>query len=707
MKPTHRLRTLAVVSLLGIVPMLPVTSSAQDSAAATTAASAQYGIASRIPQDVEVFSSALRMGDIVQGIADSQFLTTLLNLKGLQKEPEFRQMLADWRNDPDIQQAKQIGGAILGQEFAIVGAKGTAASVKGLFSNLNQLQAMALMGFRMQAVPAGGAPNPAEAQTMMMKALGGADGLMKMAETLNVPPVMLISKAGSAKPVIDAFIAEGLADLPPELPPFAEKKEVQVAGKYTFQTISLSAAKALEMDRAKAESEMERFFGNAADAKRYLDAVSKKTAAITWGWADEYFIIAIGPDHSHVRFAASPAESVLANPAVAKRLAVSGTNKVIGLGWMAKSIFEAMEVPLNLASMVGAIPQEALEQEGIKIDMKAVTEEVKKIDASTTKFMKRDYDDLVSVSWLEKGLRQESWGGPKHTGPAPAPLALASLRGPATVLSIMGRTDWTAARTWMEDTAGSLDKIFTEEIRPNLPEDAQPAAAMGDAIGRPILTGIWKTISTLGKALGDESGLILNLDGKMPALPQLPPQVAETVPVPRMAWVHDLKDRAALAEAWKALEPIINQALSFVPKDAIPGGKPKIVSTKDGGIETWSFQLPMDLGDIKPHLAATANRWIWSTSPDLTRSIAAAAPATGEPLVWHVNVNAKAATGFVDKVLPLIRENKDSIPDYAEVEPDITAIRSLLDAFGGIDAKGTVEEGQTRISLHIQVSDID
>lgn len=705
MNPTQRLRTLAVVSLLGLAPMLPGTSLAQDPAAATAAA--QYGIASRMPQDVEIFSSAVRLGEIAQSIADSQFVTTLLNLKALQKEPEFRQMLADWRNDPDIQQAKQLGGAIFGQEFAIVGAKGTAASVRGVLSSLNQIQAGALMAFRVQAVPGGQPPDQAEMQKQMMAAFGGPDNLIRMTEEINVPPLLLIARAGAAKPVIDGFIAEALAELPPELPPFVEKKEVQVAGKYTFQTLSISAARALDMDRAKAEEEMTKAFGSAETAKRYLDAASKKSAAITWGWADDYFIVAIGPDHSHVKFAASPAESLLANPAVAKRLAVSGTNKVLGLSWMAKPVFDAMEIPLNLAAMVRAIPEEAMKQEGIDIDMNAVAEEVAKIDASTTKFMDRDYDDLVSVSWLEKGLRQESWGGPKHTGPAPAPLALASLRGPATVLSIMGRTDWTKARAFIETTTASLDKIFSEEIRPNLPQDAQPAVAMGDAIGRPILTGIWKTISTLGKALGDESGLILNLDGKMPALPQIPPQIAETVPVPRMAWVHDLKDRAALSEAWKALEPIINQALSFVPKDAIPGGKPKIVSAKDGGIETWSFQLPVDLGDIKPHLAATANRWIWSTSPDLTRSIAAAAPATGEPLVWHMNLNAKAATGFVDKLLPLIRENKDSIPDYAEIEPDITAVRSLLDAFGGIDAKGTVEEGQTRMSLHIQVSDID
>jgi hypothetical protein len=242
-----------------------------------------------------------------------------------------------------------------------------------------------------------------------------------------------------------------------------------------------------------------------------------------------------------------------------------------------------------------------------------------------------------------------------------------------------------------------------------VPGTERQSAGMIEMMAKPMLLEFWKATRKLGQGLGDESAFLIDLAGTMPKIPDLPPFLAEGK-VPRIAWVSGLRDRAALSEAWAGYSSLIKQ-IGALAAQGQPLPEPKM--KKEGDVELHYVELPVQTGDLLPHVAISKDRWILSTAPSFTQEIASKPVAPGAmPLGSHTNVDFSAAVNFAESWLQLVDKNKGQMFSPADLT-EFEKSRPLFES--GIKlARGVVgfewhvheEGGQQRNSVRLKLQDI-
>jgi len=123
------------------------------------------------------------------------------------------------------------------------------------------------------------------------------------------------------------------------------------------------------------------------------------------------------------------------------------------------------------------------------------------------------------------------------------------------------------------------------------------------------------------------------------------------------------------------------------------------VSKKDGNVEMFGFELPMNLGDVWPHTAVTPTQWFLSTSPSLTKELAGKTPVAAGPACGsHCRVNFPALWDFAAHWLTIIPigPNETEKADFA-----LTLARSL----GSLDFVSGEQSGQAHDTMHWTIKD--
>jgi len=139
---------------------------------------------------------------------------------------------------------------------------------------------------------------------------------------------------------------------------------------------------------------------------------------------------------------------------------------------------------------------------------------------------------------------------------------------------------------------------------------------------------LWVFRDDLREGLGNEVGLLVDLQGPMPPLPGVDAALVENVPIPRVAIAWPMVDRerveaaaTGLAEVADGLE-VRRRASDF----GLP--IPRLQSVEADDVVTWYFPLPVSGGDLIPGVSLSEDRWILGTSRELARQWAEAS-ATG------------------------------------------------------------------------------
>ena len=94
-----------------------------------------------------------------------------------------------------------------------------------------------------------------------------------------------------------------------------------------------------EVEKMKAE--FSSMTGDPVKGAALAEKVLAKTIELSWGWVDDYFVFAIGKDHSHVKLA-SAADSVLHVPEVSSRAAAWQAKKPLSLGYVSQKTARAL-----------------------------------------------------------------------------------------------------------------------------------------------------------------------------------------------------------------------------------------------------------------------------------------------------------------------------------------------------------------------------
>ena len=214
----------------------------------------------------------------------------------------------------------------------------------------------------------------------------------------------------------------------------------------------------------------------------------------------------------------------------------------------------------------------------------------------------------------------------------------------------------------------------------------------------------------LFRSLGNESAFILDVNGNMPKIPNLPPMLADGK-VPRIAWVAELKDRAGVSEAWKGFDKIIRQLAAFAPGGS-PVPEPQM--KKDGDVEIHFIELPIPTDDLMPHIAISKDRWIISTAPSLTKEIASKpSAASGAPLGSEWRLQVPAFCDLADAWLKVIDKDPQTFfhsgfeqKEYAKLRPTFGELVKLGRSIHSLEWRVFSECSETRNSAYLKLEDI-
>lgn len=677
----------------------------QVGAADVAALRAAYGFVARLPKDVEGFSANYRISETLSGIANSKWATTLMSLPFIKDEPDFKRMTTQW-NSPQAVQVRGVLDAIFGQEIALVMPAGFSGKLTPILDAYKVFIGKYVEATLLNAM-SGKQMGPQQVQEMMRDA---APELIPAFAKADLPPVMIVAKAVKAKDLIDGAFAQFLAMAGTELP--FEPGSFKV-DKYEFKSVTISAKKLIAaFQEEQFKLQLRELLGDEAKAKQVLELILAKKAEISWGWVEDYFVLSIGTDHSHVKFAATDADSALTIPEVATRAAAFAGKKPIGFAYTGRAFFDAIAAKIEFASAFDT----AAEQLGAILKPEAIAgmkADVKKLEARAQTIFNPAYDAEVDVAWLDGGLHGEMFGGYRNTMiDSSKPLAFSSLLTPTTWLMFDGRSSVNSklAVDFIEEGATTLWSWYLKYGQTMIPENERQGVAMVETLAIPMVKTAWASGRALGKALGDESALVVDLNGNMPKIPDLPPFLAGTK-VPRMAWVAELKDRAAVSESWKGFAGIIKQ-LSAILAESAPQLNLEPKMTKDGDVEIHFVPLPIDTGDVLPHIAISKDRWMISTSPSFSKEIAAKPAGGTTPLGGHWTVSFTALWDFAEGWLAVVDKNAEQMlgpgdaREFKQVRPMIDTVVKLARAFQSFEFKMSEEGGKARKSIHLKVQDL-
>jgi hypothetical protein len=320
---------------------------------------------------------------------------------------------------------------------------------------------------------------------------------------------------------------------------------------------------------------------------------------------------------------------------------------------------------------------------------------------------------VVSVSFWDGGIRGETFGGAKMTAlDTSKPLGFASFLTPAAFVFTDSRSNPANNGKYadlVEDGTSMLWDWYGKYGRTMVPENERAGAAMAEAMAIPMVKELWASGRKLSNALGNESAFILDLNGSVPKVPNLPPGFAGGK-VPRLAWVAELKDRAGVSDAWTGFGKIIKQLAAFSPAQI-----PDPTMKKDGDVEIHFVELPVPTDDLLPHIAISKDLWIFSTSPSLTKELTSKSPASGgSPLGSEMHLQipavcdlAEAWLGVADKNPAIFFHGSSSDErQYAELRPTFGDLLKLGRSIQSLDVRVFSEGSETRVSGHLKLEDV-
>jgi hypothetical protein len=661
-----------------------------------------YGFVAKLPKDVEGFSASYRMHDMWLAIANSKWAAALFEIPQIKDAPQFAQMREGW-NSPQAAQVKDILAEVLGRETVVAMPAGFNKTLGPWVEFLGVYYRTIIEGYGSMMLSGG--PNPQRMQQMMRDA---APRFIPHLAKCDMPPLLMAFKAGKIRPLVDDGTKQ-LKELVGGMPPL-EMSEFKV-GDSTFTSVSASAKKMMAQYQAvQIELQLKEALGDEKQAKAVIEAIDTKKFEIAWGWVGDYLVVSLGSDHSHLKLAAGDAESALSIPAVASRAAQFAGKTPYGLSYVSTPIFESFSMKFDFAEAFKTYAEELggiLKPEHIQ----AMVADVKRLEGQAKGLFATTHDPLVQVDFMEAGLRSEIFGGPRNKAvDSSKPLTLGGLATPATFLFFNGRTNAAHSKATLDfvETVGATVWGWYEKYgRTMVPESERQGAATIEALAIPLLKDFWKASRNLGNALGDEAAFVFDTAGVVPKIQDVPPWIAEGK-MPRVAYVALVKDRAAVAEAWKGFSGIIKQLIALVPDgSAVPEPQSKV----DGDVELHFVPLPIPTDDLLPHIAISKDRWILSTSPSLSKDLAAKPAVTSaQPLGAHMIMNLPALLDHVEAWLKVVDKHATEIlPDaqaYQSARPVIDVALKLARCFQGMEVKNFDEAGQTRQSMHLKLQDL-
>ncbi|MEZ5384223.1 MAG: hypothetical protein R3F13_01780 [Prosthecobacter sp.] len=571
-----------------------------------------------------LLTEAPRLGLAERIAGDAEFCVTTVSLK---KHAEALKASNWWRRTVSFLEEQVPAGdanaepLVIDDTFAAFG-KGSAAGVAMLRQLSELYNETAYRGLVHKDILAGPG-TPLDAEGVLEVALRDAkllEALILWLERFQMPPAMI----GVASPQPEKVLARlsSLMRLGDWMGDAPQSRIVTPQGEQiTVNEIAMAEIFTSERRREWLEALTKARPYITPDMKdrisRGLEVLARKEWVLALGLGPQRAYVAVGRTTDEVRLATSVEDSILSRP----EMRPLDANAMKNLGLIAcwdGTFLNALRSNEPFQPMVRGILTGLLADDGLGRIARSLTPLVIELAAAERAYYDADLTSGAAAVWWEDDLHAEWVGGAsvQSTRAWSNPTRFSRLLDEESVIlgvSGQGRgaglgCDYFEA--WMKLAhAAAGEWIRAGGGGENAPELFKVAE---DSF-LPSVLGIYDGAKTIWqKALGADGAFVLDVGGRMPALPGLPPGGQE-VPLPRLLLANDLKNRALIGASWQNIETGLKQGLQMIPAPE-PLKLPEALSRRYGDVETVFYETPLRSEELLPCVSLTETRFMIGTS---------------------------------------------------------------------------------------------
>ncbi len=630
-------------------PAAPTATSLADHAA-------KLGFAGKLPADTEFYFGSANLKSQIDALKKSAFWKEVSSFMD-DKTP------APTAGDKSMAALQKLWG----DDIFIAGAKGMTQSAAWMveFNHVyNEINFHTLMTGGVAGIEGGKGEkaNPMIYLQTLMQNPRQMDQLGKLITQFELPSLMIGFKVENPAAFAKQLIPdEAFKDMPKDK--FTLSTLTMPDGS-SFQVLSTEGSKMMTNAQKKEMlASLPPIFDDRARkvAEKAMTDLQSKKMAVGWGAVGDYLIFACGKNLDHVKFAATPGDSLLSKPGMARLIPHVQKNLlgiIYGDAAMLSAAVDTQPFTPMLRGVVGAMKDNKTFGEMGK----KMSQELEEFSKFETAVFKRESTTMTAALWWDRGLHLESYGGPRayafQTG---TPLKFARfVDQPGVILGVNYQRDKAygqASRAWMEKLVSMIHTGAQELMKTGIagPSGGQQFALF-EMMALPTLMKMYQADKDLtDKALGDENAFIIDLNGKMPAMPGVPPET-KGMKLPRITTISDVNNRAEIGASWDTMNEAVTQisaiagamsggaggpdedgksGASAAPAPLIPTPK----SSVKNGLTSYFYEMPFFAGDLLPCASLNDRVFMLSTSKEGAESFAAelAKPATSkvDGLIWR------------------------------------------------------------------------
>ena len=446
------------------------------------------------------------------------------------------------------------------------------------------------------------------------------EALILLLERFEMPPVMI----GVASPEPEQVLkrTSDLLHLADWLGNAPQSRIVTAQGeKITVNEIAMDQVLTSDRRREWMEAITQAVPGITPEMKdriaRGLEVLARKKWVLALGLGPQRAYVAVGKTKDQIRLANSVEDSLLARP----ELRMLDAHALKGLSLIAcwDGVFwDVLQSDHPFQPIVRGLLAGLQTDKTFSGMARALEPRVIELAAAERAFYHSEHTNGAAVAWWDGGVQVEMAGGLSTADTAALAKTsqfAALLDEPELVFGMSGQGSGTGAgRAYFEAWMHAVHATAHELIEAGVggAQSAQMFKLVDHAVLPSVISMYDGTKTIWQKALSGDGAFILDVGGKMPQLPGLPPG-GDAVPVPRFASVNEIKNRALIGVSWENMEAALQQLLKNLPAPQ-PIALPKVVLKRSGDLTSYSYELPFDSRELGPCASLNDRLFLLGTS---------------------------------------------------------------------------------------------
>lgn len=667
---------------------------------------AKLGFAAKLPADTELYFGTAQLKTHLEALKKSAYWK---DLDGLIQD----KMPAPTAGD----KSQEIFKKLWGDDVFIAGGAGFSRDI-AMLKELNQLYnemnfKVIMSGSTAKAADTEAKPNPFAMFQSILSDPAYIERFAGLAAKFELPPLLMGMKMENPAEIMkELFNEKMLSGKSGNI----KLTDLKTADGFDFKTITV------DMNAVMPESQKKEMLGKLPKEmpentrqtiSKLFDDLRSKKLLFAVGAVGDHLILACGKNLDHLKFTKDPAASLLSKPELATLVPFAGNN-LCALTYANADTLTAMNDPQPIIPMLRGVISAMKESEMFREMAGKLDTQLAELAPLESKVYGSKWTNLLGIAWWGKGLHMEAFGGAEsHFMLGDKALTYASLIKKPGVLFGMAYHRSTAyekdVHAWLEKLTEILYIGAQELVKAGVAgQEGGQQFAMFEQVFLPSWKKFYQADKDMHeKGMGSEQGFVIDVNGKMPTLPMLPPE-AKGMKFPRITSINEVTNREEVGKAWTVMSESINGLSAALGGGASTPNSPPLfalpdpINSEKNGVTTYFYGMPFFAGDLLPCASINDKLLILSSSKDAAESFAGelSKPATEKisGLYWKFDISVLSdLVSNAAKLAPA--EN----PEQArEIKDNL----KWLKPFKAMQGRIYQDKGQWRTTLDWEILDV-